>query len=362
MVYASDTFGSSPGNHSKHARERFVTASPTFAAEAFIDDVERIVEAHRTDLVMPAFEEVFVLAKHRARIERYAPLFAPSFDLLHTLHDKQRFTTFARKLGLRVPETLVARSDAELREAITHFPRYFARAAYSRGGVTLLTNAGSLAGAVELSECHPTSTNPFLVQPFLEGTDLCTFSIAHHGRVTAHVTYVHPLTIESAGGITFESIVEPRTLEITRRVVEETGYHGQISFDFLRDDDGLHVVECNPRPTAGLMVMPDAIFDAGLRDDTNGQTLVAPAGTRRKLSLAILRNMVVQWKEIPEDLEALVRAGKDVYADPKDIVPLLYQLIAYSHVIGYRRKTGEVKRTDLMQGYFYDICWDGGAL
>ena len=69
--------------------------------------------------------------------------------------------------------------------------------------------------------------------------------------------------LEHAGGIVFESVVSDETLRVARKVAQATGYEGQLSLDFLRTDRGeLHVIECNPRPCAGLVVMPDAMFDA----------------------------------------------------------------------------------------------------
>lgn len=361
-VYASDTFRSAPGLHSKHVEKGFVTASPTYRPERFHGDIERIVREHPIERILPAFEEVFCLARHRERLERHAELFAPDFETLVRLHDKAALIALGRDLGLRVPETVVARSRDELAAATKQLPRYFARPAFSRGGVTLYTNAGPLAGAVPLEECAPTEENPFVVQPFVEGRDICTFAIAHHGRLAAHSTYVHPRMIEHSGGIVFESIEDDEVLAATRRVVEATGYHGQISLDYMRDDDGLTLVECNPRASAGLTVMPDAMLDAALCDRHRTRTLVAPAGARRKLSLGLIRNMVLDWREAPKDLEELLKRGKDVFADPSDIVPLLWQFIAYGHVMDYRLRTGHVKRTDLMQGYFHDVCWDGAPI
>lgn len=358
-VLASDTFRSAPGSHSKYVAEQLVTASPTYETERFYEDVETILRDHPVDRVLPAFEEVFFLARHAERFENLAPIFAPSFETLRRLHDKARFVELAASLGLRVPETRIAKSRAELADATREIPRFFARAAYSRGGVTLYTNVGPLAGQVALEDCEPTDDNPFLVQPFLQGLDLCTFGIAHHGRLAAHSTYVHPRTLEHAGGIVFESVEDAEVLDASRRIVEATGYHGQISLDFLRTDESLYAVECNPRPSAGLTVMPDEDFDAALRDRHPDRTLVAPPGLRRKLSLGLIRNMVVHWKELPEDLEALVSKGRDVYADPSDIVPFVYQLIAYGRVLGFRLEQRRVRRTDLMQGYFHDICWNG---
>jgi hypothetical protein len=46
--------------------------------------------------------------------------------------------------------------------------------------------------------------------------------------------------------------------------VAELGYTGQISLDFLVTDDGLTFVECNPRATDGLLLMPREELAAGL--------------------------------------------------------------------------------------------------
>jgi hypothetical protein len=40
----------------------------------------------------------------------------------------------------------------------------------------------------------------------------------------------------------------------------------------------------------------------------------------------------------------------------------LFQFIAYGHVLAYRLEQGRVTRTDLMQGYFHDLVWDGDLI
>lgn len=361
-VYASDTFRSAPGNHSRHVSGAFVTAAPAEDPTGFLDDIEAIVRDVPIDLVLPSFEEVFYLVRYRRRIEMHAPVFAPSFETLHRLHDKVSFLGLARELGLSVAPTITAQNREELADATCAFPHFFARPAYGRGGVALYTNTGPLAGAATLEECAPTAENPWLVQPFVGGVDVCTYSIVHHGRVSAHVTYCHPLMLEHSGGIVFESAVVPETLAATRKIVEASGYHGQLSLDFRQTDRGLVVIECNPRPSAGLMVMPDAIFDAGLRDACARDTRVAPAGIRRKLSLALMRNALVHREDAGRNLAALVSPVPDIYADPRDLVPLLWQLAAYSRVLRYRIARRRTHRTDLMQGYIHDICWDGAPI
>ena len=71
--------------------------------------------------------------------------------------------------------------------------------------------------------------------------------------------------------------------------------------------------------------------------------------------------MLLHLEEVPRDLVFLLSNAREVYAEPDDLLPGLYQLLSYKHVIDYRRDLAvdHNRRTDLMAAYFYDICWDG---
>src|SRR5690606_35225453 len=150
------------------------------------------------------------------------------------LHDKASFQRLAEDAGVPIPETVVATSDEELRDAIARFPRFFARAAFSRGGVGLLTNTGPLAGKVPGAACKPTPEQPWLVQPFVDGPMVCTYSTVVNGRVTAHSTYRAPEQWANSTGIEFLAIDSTDTLAYTERLVAalDGDYNGQLSFDF----------------------------------------------------------------------------------------------------------------------------------
>lgn len=361
-VIASDTIPTAPGSHSRYASRSKVTASPRHDTLQFIEDVARILREERIDVVLPAFEEVFYLAKHAGELAPHAKLFFPPFETLATLHDKGKMIELAGRLGVRTPRSLVAESEEELRRAIRVFPEFFARPLYSRGGVELVTNTGPLAGAMEIEACEVTKEKPWLVQEFVHGVDVCTFSIAHHGRLTGHAAYIHPREIEHAGGIVFESVSEPECLSIVRKIVEATRYHGQVSFDFLRAERGMVLVECNPRPTAGIHVMPADMLDAALRDEGATELRVAPPGVQCKYSIALVRDMLLHFREIPEDVRHLFSQAREMLADPEDLLPALYQLISYGHVLKYRFESHEHGTKTLMAAYFHDICWNGDPI
>jgi hypothetical protein len=365
-VIAADTFRTAPGSHSRYVEDRVIVPPPTQETDAFVTAVSELIDERGVDVVVPMFEEVFYLARHRDRLGSRAELFFADFDTLHRFHDKARFVALCDELDIPVPHTVTVTDDDELRAAVAEVPQYFARAAYSRGGVELLTNAGPLAGAVSVDDVHPTEQNPWVVQPYVEGEDLCSFSVVHHGRVSAHVTYAHPKTIEHAGGIEFVSVDEPATLDHVRRFVEATGYHGQLSFDYLRDADGtVSMVECNPRPTSGATLFRPEQLAAALLDPPAAPAVV-PAGRRTQIDFALVRDAFRNPHDLTDDVRDLLHAP-DVYAARHDLGPLLYEVLSYSHVLTFRHRQPRGPRqrgrhTDLMAAQFYDIEWDGSPI
>lgn len=359
-VHAVDTFAAAPGSRSRYVADWHVTPSPRYSTRAFVERFREIVHEHDIDLVIPTFEEVFHL---RAHDELFAdvPIMAPPFEVLAKLHDKVRFMRFAEELGFEVPRGVVAHSREELHACVHEFERYFARPAFGRAGVSLLTNAGPLAGALTVDDCNPTRANPWLVQEYVHGIDVCGFSVVRHGQVTAHAAYVHPKTIESAGGIVFESITDPDTLVVAERVAEATGYHGQLSFDFKRADDGrLVIIECNPRATAGVCVMPRRMFVAGMFDPVPTVPEVAPAGRRRIIRAALVRNMLLHWRDIGSDLADILSSTPDVYFNARDVGPGLFQFLSLVQLWDYRRRERPAHdRSLLLAGYLHDATWDG---
>jgi glutathione synthase/RimK-type ligase-like ATP-grasp enzyme len=118
-VYASDTYAAAPGSHSRYLAGHFVTAAPRTDPQAFTADVERFAAEQSLDLVVPSWEDAFYLAA----LAHDAPVYTAPFTTLARLHDKFSFKQLAADLGLRIPETVLARSPEELREALAEIER-----------------------------------------------------------------------------------------------------------------------------------------------------------------------------------------------------------------------------------------------
>ncbi len=356
-VYAADDYGQALGNHSKYLSGRFVYPSPRDETEAFIDEIERILTEQSIDVLIPAFEEAFYLSAQLERLQRAATIFVAPFQALARLHDKSAFQKLVADLGLPVPETVVATSDAELASAIERFPRYFGRAVFSRGGVDLLTNTGPLAGALSPADVHPTPTEPWVMQPFVEGETVCTYSTVHSGRVTSHLMYRIPRQWHHSTGIQFESIDATESLRLIEPIAAELNYTGQMSFDFLVTDDGLSFVECNPRATDGALLLSADQIATGLLNPA-AEAFVLPPGEEKQLDLLLVGDgFSDHMKRLPQTIKDLARV-KDAGDGWHDPLPTLYSAFAVTHFAGVSLRE-HVKLQVAMGG---DMSWDGQAI
>jgi ATP-grasp domain-containing protein len=362
VVYAADTFYSAPGSHSRYVAEHFELTPPERDPHRYVFEVDAIARARDIALIIPCFEEVFYLSRHRERLPQRTQLFAADFALLARLHQKATFRALADELDIATPTTVVVTDTRELAAALRDIPRWVLRPAWSRGGVEVVANAGPLAGVFDLAEVTPTRARPWIVQEYVEGIDRCSFSVARHGHVVAHCTYCHPKEIEHSGGIVFESVLDHDILACVRRVVEATGYHGQISMDFRRGPRGLMVLECNPRPTAGVHLMPTPMLVDALFGHRDGVLAIVPPGVRRLYASALVRDAMLHPRELRMDLAYLFSDAADIYAEPGDRMPALFQVLSYGHVLTYRlqhHREPQRAAVKLVAAYFDGIRWNG---
>jgi hypothetical protein len=178
--------------------------------------------------------------------------FVTDSNILLELHDKSRFAELARALELRHPETRILKSRFDLEQLPRH-QKWILKTAFSRfAAKTQVFEVGAT-----LPNLEPSNNQVWLAQAFLEGQELCSFAVARDGRVQAFVLYRPVWRAGFGASVLFESIPASdssslKALATTQAVVEHTNFTGQIAFDFMLTNDGLQVLECNPRATSGV--------------------------------------------------------------------------------------------------------------
>ncbi|MFM7347064.1 MAG: ATP-grasp domain-containing protein [Tagaea sp.] len=266
------------------ARSVRVTA-PAECKERYLDDLARIVEAERVDLVLPVSEETPHVAFLRARLPRSTNLFTMAPGAVLRLHGKHGFVRQANSCGLRAPET--------------HALGEPGAAALVRSGPAVIKPVHSCSGrgvrrlpsGAELPPSDPHV--PAIVQRFVSGAEFSSCSIAHAGRISSTVIYRAALKSGSVA-VAFERVEHPAIAEWIRRFVQAENWTGFIAFDLMLDADGIvWGIECNPRATSGLHFwrhddLARAVLDPGFAPRFRPETTLQqfyPALTETQMSL-----------------------------------------------------------------------------
>lgn len=358
-VIAADTYHGAIGSHSKYLAGHALVASPRFETDQFIEDICDLVRTHELDMIIPTFEEAFYLAARAADLPPGVKLFTGGFDKLARLHDKGSFQRLAEQAGVPIPETVVVSNEEELHAAISRFPKFFARAVFSRGGVGLLTNTGPLADKMSVTDCHPTEAQPWLVQPFTDGPMICTYSIIVDGRVTAQCTYSAPEQWAHSTGIAFLAEDSTQTLAYTQKLIDalDPTFTGQLSFDFVNHEGELYAIECNPRPTNGVILFDADEFVQALLGEVDEPVIVEP-GIEREIKLAVFADAFTEpIKHLSTSLHDLIHV-RDTGHGWHDSFAMMWGPAALLH--GAAMTKG--KRQELLKAMGEDIVWNGEAI
>jgi predicted ATP-grasp superfamily ATP-dependent carboligase len=352
-VYATDTMRWTVGSHSRYLEQHIVTPPPRYNSAGFADALQHIIERAQIDWLIPTSEEVFYVARHHQQLSAHTRVFTEPLDVLDSLHHKYRFQLLCNALGIHTPRTALVCDREELDAALACFPFFLLKPAYSRFATQIITNCGPRAGQFALDICRPTPTQPWLIQQYIAGESICSYSTLHGGHVTAHCAYITPRKVNHGSGVQFESVDGTETLAIVRRLGAALRYTGQLSLDFIQGKEGLYLLECNPRATSGVhLIEPPALLDA--LTDSQKPTWVEPAGRRGQLALALLASSSAQPRAWPALLRDIARV-RDVIFERNDPLPALIQLRAAITFAAISRR----KRIGLVDAMTEDIEWNG---
>jgi predicted ATP-grasp superfamily ATP-dependent carboligase len=325
---------------------------PATQFEAFVQALSAIIQHERIEALLPMCEEIFYIAHGRQSLPPCCSVFADTLETLTTLHNKWTFNQEAVRLGLPVPQTWLLQSPEE---AAAAFERGLVfKPAYSRSAIHLLMCPQDREDVAKL----PISRRyPWIAQRFVEGREVCTYSVAHAGTLTAHVAYISTFRQGPGPCIAGEVIDHPACLAWVQRFVQARRFTGQIGFDFIEEPDGtIQAIECNPRATSGTTLfdasedLPGAFFSAaqpvrfaqvGRRTRARGVMLFA--GARSLASRSAFR---AWWQAF--------RSSRDIIHRRDDPLPALVE--GFTNGVFIWRSLR--RRVSVMEAATFDIAWD----
>ena len=262
-IVCGDEYLVTPGGLSRYASARFEYASPASDPEGFLDDLERAVIEHapsddRPYVLLPVQQETYLIAAHRERFEPHVSIALAKPDLIDRVRNKAWLAEFARSREIPVPETIVAKSERELREHIDRldFPVVIKPPRGAGGsGVDVVDAPERLLECYrELRDGSTDDASAPMIQELVEGDDYCVTAIFDSGRAHAVVSYKNVAKISSGSpGAVRETVSLPEAESIAVRLLEELEWHGIAQVDFMWDGSSEpKLIEINPRLFGGL--------------------------------------------------------------------------------------------------------------
>ena len=227
----------------------------------FMASLLAAVERFEPAVYIPADEEIYLVARHRAELENRGvavPIASPA--VLERLHDKSTSVELAQSLGIPTPATGKPRSVAEVevfaREhggaAIVKVTRRLkAESRLVTSGVWRVA-AAELPGKLErIMADHGFGLGDFLVQEVVPGRGYGVSMLFNEGRLRAR--FVHRRLRERAatGGPSTlrESVRHPELEAHAERLLADVRFHGVAMVEFRVDEDTGQTwfIEVNPR-------------------------------------------------------------------------------------------------------------------
>ena len=146
------------------------------------------------------------------------------------------------------------------------------------------------------------------------------------------------------------------TLDYTQRIVDalDPGFTGQLSFDFVDNDGDLFAIECNPRPTNGIILLGADEFSRALIGEGDEVVVVEP-GVEREVKLAVLADCFAEpLSHLPTSLHDLIHV-RDVGSQWHDSLAMMWSPATLIH--GAKLSHGD--RKELLAALGDDIVWNG---
>jgi hypothetical protein len=332
-------------------------APPRQAPVQFIADLNSAIAREDIDLVVPTCEEVFFLSRYRSALPASCRILADNFDTLRQLHSKWAFMKLARAVaGDHAPASALVDSLEQARDWAAGRPLVL-KPEFSRFGVHVrLYPQGMPARPTALPPL-----GPWVAQEYCDGIELCSYSVAERGRLTAHALYRPTHRLHRSASYYFEAHANEAIQRFVAALVAKLQFTGQISFDWIDGgEDRLRVLECNPRATSGLHLfaaqdaLPAALYGTV-------QHCVLPRGPAARmlgpvmytagLAQALGSGTLGAW-------QADLRRARDVLTVPGDRWPMAGALLD----LAWFAKTAWRRRCTLREAATSDIEWDGEEL
>lgn len=255
-VIGIDTIGMTALSFSKYCDETRTVCPPSEARD-YARDIAKICDEFPDDtvIVIPGFEDMEELARHRELLPSNARLAAPEASSIAQVTPKHHFARLVQEHDINAPKTEVFETEDEARNGPSlDFPLLMkpSRGAGGRGISTIKDREAFDAYLSDHADNYP-----LLAQSLANGEDYCVSALAHKGEVLVLSAYTNleNQPREAGAGVVRETVSPEPFEDDIRKIAKATNWTGVFETDFMWSGDSKDppsVIEVNARFWAGL--------------------------------------------------------------------------------------------------------------
>ncbi len=290
---------------------------PNSQPEAYRHAMLALIDEESVELIIPVSEEISHVLGLRAYLPAGVTVLGPDLERCLRLQDKIAFAHDAEALGLAVPTTAVAGSQAA--QILANTTDTISKPVDGCSGLGLSFHSAG--------ETLPPLAQNMLVQTAIRGQSVSTLSYLHKGDAIATTLY-RGRVFSHTVAICFESVpMEPAISEWVHRFIAPLSFTGFLALDFIVDDSGQPWgIECNPRATSGLHFFDEAALGEALLSAAPQQMAAQVSATRQWAYTTLTEAWAALLSGQPQQARTILTqlfSTRDVVWDWQDPLPFL---------------------------------------
>lgn len=252
-VFAADCTPAPMAACSRFASGHDRYPSPYREPEAFISALGQIIERRGIELVLPIYDETFIIAKYRDRLPEGVIIPVESWEKIARLHHKDSLMRLAGELGVRAPRTFMVGGGLTLSDIARRLEFPVVLKPVRGAGAFGVAYASSPEEMERLyhSFDRERHANELMIQEYVPGQVCCQALLCQAGEVRARFAYRQLREYPLSGGTATwrESIRMPEMEEALGAILRALAWNGLCQADFIVSSrDGLpYLTDCNPR-------------------------------------------------------------------------------------------------------------------
>jgi len=253
-VYCADFIPRAMSFYSRYSSGYFVYPSPFSAQKEFINCLISKIKELNIDVLIPVFEELFLVAKHKEEFSKHVKMAVPDYSQILTAHNKDKWVPIAEDLNIPVPKTFpITRyiADPGLIKELTFPVLIKPRQGGGGWGMRQMDSADELRKCISDGPPEGQPWDRFIVQERIEGHTICVAMVFCRGQLRGKVAYQQIREYPAFNGqATCRISISNKTAEDNfQKLLEHLKWHGVCQADFVVDRSTQipYLIDINPR-------------------------------------------------------------------------------------------------------------------